>query len=43
MTKKYNNSDEIKNADAVDHEAYVTWGEDLSSKQEALKKSSESL
>lgn len=43
MTKKYNNSDEIKNAETVNHEAYVTWGEDLSSKQEALKKSSESL
>lgn len=41
--KKYNSSSELNNAPIVDTEAYVTWGDDLGSKQDALRKSSESL
>jgi len=43
MTRKPTKEDIIKNASNIPEDAYVTWGEDLSSKQEALKKSSESL
>jgi len=43
MPRKPSKEDIIKNASSLGDEAYVTWGEDLSSKQEALKKSSESL
>jgi hypothetical protein len=43
MARKPNKEDIIKNAAIVPEDAYVTWGEDLGSKQEALKKSSESL
>ena len=43
MPRKPNKEDVIKNASSVGEDAYVTWGEDLSSKQDALKKSSESL
>jgi hypothetical protein len=40
MAKKYPKSEAIENANIVDSEAYVTWGEDLKSKQDALKESS---
>ena len=40
MSKKYPKSDAIENVIMSDSEAYVTWGEDLQSKQEALKLSS---
>jgi hypothetical protein len=43
MTKKINKENIIKNAASISEDAYVTWGEDLGSKQEALKRSSESL
>jgi hypothetical protein len=43
MTKKTPKSDVIQNAKAVDEQAYVTWGDDLASKQDALKQSSESM
>ena len=40
MTKKYPKSDAISDQSLEGEEAYVTWGDDLSSKQEALSKSS---
>jgi hypothetical protein len=43
MTKKYPKSDAIADAALENQEAYVTWGEDLQSKQDALKQSSECL
>lgn len=43
MAKKPSKEDVIKNASPISEEAYVTWGEDLSSKRDALKQSSESL
>ena len=43
MSKKYPKSAAINDASIIDQEAYVTWGDDLASKQEALKKSSEAL
>ena len=43
MPRKPNKEDVIKNASSIGEDAYVTWGEDLSSKQDALKRSSESL
>jgi hypothetical protein len=43
MAKKTQKSDVIQNAKAVDEQAYVTWGDDLASKQDALKQSSESM
>ena len=43
MAKKYPKSDAIADASLVNEEAYVTWGEDLQSKQNALKTSSECL
>ena len=43
MAKRYPKSEVIKDATTENPEAYVTWGEDLASKQEALHKSSESL
>jgi hypothetical protein len=43
MTKKYPKSDAIEDAKLVGEEAYVTWGDDLASKQEALNKSSASM
>ena len=43
MAKRYPKSEVIKDATTENQEAYVTWGEDLASKQEALHKSSESL
>ena len=43
MTKKYPKSDAISDQSLEGEEAYVTWGDDLSSKQEALSKSSESM
>lgn len=41
--KRYPKSETIQNASADNQEAYVAWGEDLASKQQALNKSSESL
>jgi hypothetical protein len=41
--KKYNSSEELKNGPPVEQDAYITWGDDLSSKQEALSKASSSL
>ena len=43
MTKKYPKSEIVENAQTESEQAYVTWGEDLDSKQQALKVSSESL
>lgn len=43
MAKKKTKADVIKNANVVPEDAYVTWGDDLASKQEALKRSSASL
>jgi hypothetical protein len=40
MAKRYPKSEAIQNANARDEQAYVTWGDDLASKQEALKSSS---
>ena len=41
--KNYPKSEAVDNAHVDNQEAYVTWGEDLESKKEALKQSSESL
>jgi hypothetical protein len=43
MAKKYPKSDAIQDAQIISEEAYVTWGEDLDSKEKALKQSSLSL
>ena len=43
MNKKYPKSDAIEDQKLANEEAYVVWGDDLSSKQDALRKSSESL
>ena len=43
MTKKYPKSDAIEDAKLVGEEAYIAWGDDLASKQDALSKSSESM
>ena len=43
MTQKYPKSDAIADASIIGEEAYVTWGDDLQSKQEALAKSAESM
>jgi hypothetical protein len=43
MNKKYPKSEAINDASIIGQDAYVTWGEDLASKQDALKRSSESL
>lgn len=43
MAKKYPKSDAVSNAQTSDEQAYVAWGDDLASKQEALKQSSESM
>jgi hypothetical protein len=43
MPKKYPKSSAIPTSQPVDEQAYVTWGEDLASKREALKESSESM
>jgi hypothetical protein len=43
MSKKYPKSESVQNASTEKAEAYVTWGDDLNSKQEALNKSSDSL
>ena len=43
MTKKYPKSDAIQNAAIENENAYVTWGEDLASKQQALNEASKSL
>jgi hypothetical protein len=43
MSKKYPKSEQINDEILSGEEAYVTWGEDLESKKEALKLSSESL
>jgi hypothetical protein len=40
MAKKYPKSEAIQDAIFVDSDAYVTWGDDLKSKQDALKLSS---
>ena len=43
MAKKRTKADVIQNANTIPEDAYVTWGDDLASKQEALKRSSASL
>jgi hypothetical protein len=43
MAKKRTKEEIISNANAIPDDAYVTWGDDLASKQEALKKASASL
>jgi hypothetical protein len=40
MTKRYPKSETIQNSEISEPEAYVAWGEDLASKQKALKESS---
>jgi hypothetical protein len=41
--KKYPKSNSIEDSATLGQDAYVTWGDDLASKQEALNKSSESM
>jgi hypothetical protein len=41
--KKYPKSEAINDATIIGQDAYVTWGDDLDSKKEALNKSSESM
>jgi hypothetical protein len=41
--KRYPKSEAIQNAEFINQEAYVTWGDDLTSKVDALNKSSQSL
>lgn len=41
--KKYPKSEVIQDSSTVGQDAYVTWGDDLDSKKEALNKSSESM
>ena len=43
MKNNYPKSQAINDAAVVNQEAYVAWGDDLASKQDALQKSSESL
>lgn len=43
MTKKFHKNAAINDASQIPEEAYVTWGDDLASKKEALNKSSESM
>jgi hypothetical protein len=43
MPRKPTKDEILSNKSSVPEDAYVTWGEDLSSKQEALKKSSEAM
>ena len=45
MTKrrKYENGEAIKNAVPLDSEAYITWGDDLESKERALSRASSAL
>lgn len=43
MSKKYPKSEVIQDSVTQNEEAYVTWGDDLQSKQEALKLASQSL
>jgi hypothetical protein len=43
MAKKYPKSDSIQDASILGQDAYVTWGDDLDSKKEALSKSSEAM
>lgn len=43
MAKKYPKSDAIQDASNIGQDAYVTWGDDLNSKEKALKTASESL
>ena len=43
MAKKYPKSSAIQNAQIPSEDAYVSWGDDLASKKEALKTASESL
>ena len=41
MPRKPTKDEILSNKSSIPEDAYVTWGEDLGSKQEALKKSSE--
>jgi hypothetical protein len=43
MAKKYNKNPNIPDAFPPETEAYITWGDDLDSKKQALKASSESM
>jgi len=43
MPRKPTKDEILSNKSSIPEDAYVAWGDDLSSKQEALKKSSESL
>ena len=43
MANKKSKNEVIKDANIIQENAYVTWGDDLASKQEALKTSSSSL
>lgn len=43
MAKKKNNANPIKNANSVPENAYVTWGDDIESKKDALRITSDSL
>jgi hypothetical protein len=43
MSKKYPKSEHIHNASLESEQAYVTWGEDLQSKERALNEASKSL
>jgi hypothetical protein len=43
MAKKINDQNPIKNASSIPDDAYVTWGDDIESKKEALRIASDSL
>jgi hypothetical protein len=43
MAKRYPKSEAVNNAQITGEQAYVAWGDDLASKQEALKQSSEAM
>ena len=43
MANKNNQNSNIPNASAMPNEVYIAWGEDLESKQQALKASADSL
>jgi hypothetical protein len=43
MAKRYPKSEAVNNAQITGEQAYVAWGDDLASKQDALKQSSEAM
>ena len=43
MAKKNSDQNPIKNANSIPEDAYVTWGDDIQSKKDALRATSDSL